>query len=202
MPKPTFYQLPKPKRQTIQSAIESVFLNKAISKITVSDIVRAADIPRGSFYQYFDDLDDMFNHLFDTALVAYENEILSRVRDRHHTVFSYLRSSFDRDLVFLTRTPYQKILTKFFSSTGHHGITYEDYIKRRDTFFETLLAHLDTTVFSGLEASRIKKLYFFIVQFKMQMLQGVLKQRQAHDEAKQHYEWFLRLIETGLQEMN
>ena len=202
MPKATFEQLPPVKRTMIQSAIESVFLTKPTSKITVSDLVREADIPRGSFYQYFEDLDDVFNYLFDTALRAYEEEILSRVRNQRHTVFSYLRVSFDRDLVFLTRYPYQKILTKFFSSPGHHGLTYEDYIKRRDTFFDTLLSYLDTTVFLGLDPPRIKKLYFFIIQFKMQTLQGVLKQKQTYEEAKQHYEWFLNLIETGLQEMS
>ncbi len=202
MPKTTFEQLSQAKRTSIQSAIEAVFLSKPTSKITVSDIVREAEIPRGSFYQYFEDLDDVFNYLFDTAIHAYEAEILSRVRDQNHTVFSYLRVSFDRDLIFLTQFPYQKILTKFFSSPGHHGLTYEDYMKRRDTFFDTLLSHLDTTIFKGLEPTRIKKLYFFIIQFKMQTLQGVLKQKQNHDEAKQHYEWFLSLIETGLQEMN
>ncbi len=60
MPTQTFFDLPKRKRERILSAARQVFLSAPYEKASIQAIVEAADIPRGSFYQYFADKEDLY----------------------------------------------------------------------------------------------------------------------------------------------
>ena len=55
MIKRTFYNLPEQKRQRIIDAIVEEFSSSSTEKVSINRIVKAANISRGSFYQYFDD---------------------------------------------------------------------------------------------------------------------------------------------------
>lgn len=59
MVKKTFYNLPEEKRQRIIDAIMREFASHSIEEISINRIIKDADIPRGSFYQYFDDKVDL-----------------------------------------------------------------------------------------------------------------------------------------------
>lgn len=63
MPKATFFNLSNEKQNRIMDAIMDEFGRHTYEHINLSNIVRDSDIPRGSFYQYFTDKDDVFNHL-------------------------------------------------------------------------------------------------------------------------------------------
>lgn len=65
MPKLTFYNLPVEKRQTLVQAIKTEFSRVPLYEASISNIVKAAGIPRGSFYQYFEDKDDAFFYLLN-----------------------------------------------------------------------------------------------------------------------------------------
>ena len=59
MIKRTFYNLPEQKRQRIIDAIVEEFSSSSTEKVSINRIVKAANISRGSFYQYFDDKVDL-----------------------------------------------------------------------------------------------------------------------------------------------
>lgn len=65
MPKETFYNLSKEKRRRIIDAAEKEFFRAPLSKARITNIVTEAQIPRGSFYQYFDDLSDLYHYFFE-----------------------------------------------------------------------------------------------------------------------------------------
>lgn len=60
MAKQTFLNLPDKKRETIINALKKEFSRVALKDALVSNIIKDAKIPRGSFYQYFDDIDDAY----------------------------------------------------------------------------------------------------------------------------------------------
>lgn len=63
MPKPTFFKLPEDKRQRVLTAAIDEFASVPFEAASVNRIVRGAGIAKGSFYQYFDDLVDLYRHL-------------------------------------------------------------------------------------------------------------------------------------------
>lgn len=63
MPKETFFNLNENKRQKIEKAIEEEFGRTSFSETSISNIIKNAQIPRGSFYQYFEDKEDAIKYI-------------------------------------------------------------------------------------------------------------------------------------------
>lgn len=63
MPKKTFFQLPEEKRQRIINATYDEFIENEYDKVSIRGIAKRAEISVGSFYQYFDDKDELYIYL-------------------------------------------------------------------------------------------------------------------------------------------
>lgn len=78
MPKITFFNLADDKRQLLIEALEQEFSRVPLYNASISNIVKSANIPRGSFYQYFEDKEDAYFFLLkEQILKNKENFILS-----------------------------------------------------------------------------------------------------------------------------
>ncbi|SFA94251.1 transcriptional regulator, TetR family [Lentibacillus halodurans] len=100
MPKQTFYNLPEEKKQTLIAAVEKEFSRVPLYKASISNIVKGAGIPRGSFYQYFDDKEDAFFFLL--------NDLSSRRKDH----FVHLLKTHDGDLIEAITVFFQTAITE------------------------------------------------------------------------------------------
>ncbi len=69
MPKQTFLNLPEEKRARIVDVALTEFAEKGYTGASITGIVAAAGIAKGSFYQYFEDKDDLYAHIFSASLV-------------------------------------------------------------------------------------------------------------------------------------
>lgn len=67
MPKSTFFNLPKKKRQLIIDLAIAEFAAADYENASISNIVKQAKIAKGSFYQYFEDKKDLYFYLVDSA---------------------------------------------------------------------------------------------------------------------------------------
>jgi len=63
MPKETFFNLNPEKRLIIEQAALAEFADNGAKGASLNRIVRAAAIAKGSFYQYFEDMNDLLHHL-------------------------------------------------------------------------------------------------------------------------------------------
>ena len=77
MPKQTFYNLSDEKRQRLTDAIRDEFSRVAYDEVSINQIIRSAGIPRGSFYQYFEDKKDALEYL----LVEFRHQAVSHVQN-------------------------------------------------------------------------------------------------------------------------
>jgi AcrR family transcriptional regulator len=65
MPKQTFFNLPQEKRETIFNAAVEEFAEYGLENASTNRIVKNSGIAKGSFYQYFEDKQDVFIHMLD-----------------------------------------------------------------------------------------------------------------------------------------
>lgn len=63
MPKDTFHNLSDEKKRRIFDAAVQEFSTRRFSEASINQIVKAAGIPRGSFYQYFDGKEDIYLYM-------------------------------------------------------------------------------------------------------------------------------------------
>src|SRR5215216_4860603 len=92
MPKQTFLNLPSEKRETIMNAAIDEFAEYGLENASTNRIVKNSGIAKGSFYQYFEDKQDVFMHMLDWI----EQEEIKFFQDQHPPdqnmdVFHYYR---------------------------------------------------------------------------------------------------------------
>ena len=59
MPTSTFFNLPPEKRERLLAAARAEFARVSLAGASVNRIIRQAGIPRGSFYMYFADKEEL-----------------------------------------------------------------------------------------------------------------------------------------------
>lgn len=76
MPRTTYYNLPPEKRTRIHEAILNEFSRVSFHQASINRIIQEANIPRGSFYQYFSDKQDCL----DSVLLSYRDAFIERLQ--------------------------------------------------------------------------------------------------------------------------
>ncbi|MEK4300389.1 TetR family transcriptional regulator [Oceanobacillus sp. FSL W8-0428] len=98
MPRQTFFNLPKEKQDNLLAAAKKEFSNKPLNKASVSNIIKNADIPRGSFYQYFDGKEDAFYYLLEKQMKLNSEEFISILKKNNGDLFETFTETFQRML--------------------------------------------------------------------------------------------------------
>lgn len=79
MPKQTFFNLPEEKREKIFNAAVDEFAEYGLENASTNRIVKNSGIAKGSFYQYFEDKQDVFLHMIDVI----EQKEMEFFKDKH-----------------------------------------------------------------------------------------------------------------------
>ena len=96
-----FYNLKDKKKEHILQSVINCLKKKTYDELSVNDIVVAADISRGSFYNYFVDKSDAVSTLVDSKIKQYMDGFVSAV------IFS------SYDLIEGTRHFYEQVKERF-----------------------------------------------------------------------------------------
>jgi AcrR family transcriptional regulator len=84
VPKKTFFNLPEDKRQRIIDAAMDEFGSYPFREASIAGIITRAGIPRGSFYQYFMDIKDLYLYILEISAdckIKYINEAVAQEKD-------------------------------------------------------------------------------------------------------------------------
>ena len=65
MPTDTFFNLSVEKRDKILDAAFTEFSTYTYEQSSIANIIKKAGIPRGSFYQYFEDKKDLYKYILE-----------------------------------------------------------------------------------------------------------------------------------------
>ena len=122
-------------RKLINGALADLLQEKPLDKITVSDVVRRAQINRGTFYAHYADIPDVINHLIQNTF-SNIREVLSAqpllLSEVPHVLLVRIQEILEEDLDL-----YRKIL-----NSGASGLMQEqlvgivmDYLLRNEENF-------------------------------------------------------------------
>lgn len=92
----TFLRLPEEKRRRFLDAAWEEFTHARFADVSINQIVRRAGIPRGSFYQYFTDKDDLLLYLLEEVRNYVKEEYRQVLRDNGGDIFQAQLDCFDR----------------------------------------------------------------------------------------------------------
>ena len=100
MPKETFFNLSEEKKQRIFDAAVQEFATRRFSEASLNQIVKAAQIPWGSFYQYFSGEEDLYLYMLDRISgekreIARHSETLDREADFFEICIQTIKATFE-----------------------------------------------------------------------------------------------------------
>lgn len=87
MPRLTFFNLPEHKKQTLLDAAIEEFSRVPLAEASIANIVKAADIPRGSFYQYFENKEDLYFYLLNEELKEKRQKYINKLEEHRGDIF-------------------------------------------------------------------------------------------------------------------
>lgn len=94
MPTTTYFRLEKDKKDKIIAAAKKEFSSVSIQDASIANIIKYAEIPRGSFYQYFSGKDDLFFYLFSLIRKEPEDVFLATLKEANGDIFETFKKFF------------------------------------------------------------------------------------------------------------
>lgn len=95
MPTSTFFRLPEEKRTRLIGACWSEVSQVRFSEVSINRIISAAHIPRGSFYQYFEDKEDLIRYLLEDMREYFISLLRSILVEVEGDVFAFPLLAYD-----------------------------------------------------------------------------------------------------------
>ena len=95
LPTQTFYNLAEEKRQRIFNAIYMELKRVSFPEMSINQVVKNAGIPRGSFYQYFENKNDAFDFFVEESSSKIKESVINRISTVHGDIFELCETVFD-----------------------------------------------------------------------------------------------------------
>lgn len=153
MPKETFNNLQPDKRERLLSIALEEFGANPYKNASVNRIVRAADIAKGSLYQYFDNKKGLYRYLIEIAAQAKFRYISEHIPAEAEDFFAILKEMLYAGAMFDIHCPkYSRLLL---------NVTYENYDPEVKDIADNLrsLSHeyIRKCVFSGQVREQVRR---------------------------------------------
>ena len=87
MPSRTFFNLKEEKRNRIEKALIHEFSKGSFEQASITNIIEEAKIPRGSFYQYFEDKKDAIKYVIEKFIVMDYEKMYQSLVDSNGDIF-------------------------------------------------------------------------------------------------------------------
>ncbi|WP_144554528.1 TetR/AcrR family transcriptional regulator [Bacillus sp. X1(2014)] len=180
MPKQTFFNLTKEKQGVLINAAKKEFSRVPLHEASISNIIKDAGIPRGSFYQYFEDLEDLFYFLLHEHSQRNYERMIAIIKMNNGDLFETIVDWFKGILIMFEEPENRQYFKNAFLNMNYKiekTFTQNMYgEKRKSKFFEII--HLINS--DNLNISNEEELYHI---FKI--LMAVSFQNLAHAFAKE-----------------
>lgn len=141
IPKETFFNLPLEKRERIIEAAIDEFSRNDYREARINEIVRLSSIPKGSFYQYFEDKKDLFRYVID-LLYEKKMKVISAVMNSamNASVFQTLRLMAEAAIEMAEENPrLSRIGDRLMADPTLMREVFEDYRPSSDGLMESLV---------------------------------------------------------------
>lgn len=196
MPTKTFFNLPKEKKLRILKAGKKEFSRVPLEKAVIANIAKDADIPRGSFYQYFSSLEDLFTYIIDYRYGLSKRKFEQYLQNNDNDIYKALKVKFSSEIDKLTKEENRQFRLNTISILFNEK---KEYPKEFVNYIFNKSSHLDMNFFP--EEYRKKERFSDVVKLiKMvgdNCLQQYLTSEMTEEEAKEEYNKYIDILKIG-----
>lgn len=201
MPKTRFYNLPIEKRERILKSAIVEFSRVPIHQVSINKIIKEAKISRGSFYQYFDDKNDLICEIISGYRDTLIANVKSHLANKDTDIFSLLIEVFEQIITFVEHTENQKLCFNLFESMRQDEKFFHTIVGQReiDDMVETIVSSVDTSKLKYSSREDIVNVLDIISAVGMKTVMKVIKHPDHKKDYVDSYKRQLMIIKTGIE---
>jgi len=94
MPKQMFYNISEEKRKTFIEAAIAEFTYKQFNEVSILSISKKAEISRGTFYNYFDNIGELFDFIFESIKKQRAQNAKQLLKKSNNNIFKFMSELF------------------------------------------------------------------------------------------------------------
>ena len=144
MPSQRFFNLTDEKRQRIVSAAIRELSNVSVDNLSINKIIKDAEIPRGSFYEYFEDKFDLVDYILDDFRVQMINYCEKCLDEVGGNIFALFENLFSFILDFATEKNRFKVFQNIFSCMKYAEFNnFDSIFSERNNLVDKLYVKLN-----------------------------------------------------------
>ncbi len=140
MPTKTFFNLPLEKQKKLMEASKKEFSRVDYATASINQIIHDAGIPRGSFYMYFQDKEDLYFYLVETEIIQMFQRIEQLIEDSNGDFIAALETFREEVISICLREKQGQLLRQMFLNLRH--ATERKIWGRPHSFMEEQKEHL------------------------------------------------------------
>lgn len=200
VPKQTFFNLPEEKKATLIRAARKEFSRVPLNDALIANIVKGAGVSRGSFYQYFEDKDDLYFYLLDKNTEDRWAVFVSELKKHDGDLFAAMTGMFYSTLSLINEKDTRDFYSNMFlnmnykiEKTFKHTVKLEEFNKQMSNV-------LPLIQIEDLHAANNEELFHMLQITMTIMIQALMlkfAQELSDEEAAKHFELQLKLVKRG-----
>ncbi|XMB85947.1 TetR/AcrR family transcriptional regulator [Mycoplasmatota bacterium WC44] len=197
MPKSTFFTISEEKRNKIIKAAEDEFRRSTLDNAKVSNIVRDANISRGSFYQYFEDIDDVFFYIAESFTLYHEKVFLLLLIEVEGDVFKAIRENFINNFDHVTNRKRRELFRNIHISMNQKNTEAREIrFKLKDIIKEIVSTIKD---YKKLDVLDKERLLFILKDIQWRTVHKSFKKHYNLEEALKELDTNLSIVKNGVE---
>ncbi|MFS0775009.1 TetR/AcrR family transcriptional regulator [Neobacillus sp. 3P2-tot-E-2] len=202
MPKQTYFHLSKDKQETLIAAAKTEFSRVPLHEASVANIIKSAGIPRGSFYQYFEDKEDLFYYLLNQLAKKNNQRFISVLMDKKGDLFESFIATF-QFMLEVHRNPEHKNFFKnvYLNMNYKHEKTLANnvYEETQKTQYFNTIKLIDTSKLNINDEQELHHVLKILMGVTFQNLVQLFVKEYSDEEALENYLGQIDLLKRGLQ---
>lgn len=194
MPTKTFLNLPDEKQKHLLESAIKEFTKHTLMESSINKIIQEANIPRGSFYQYFESKEDLYFYVFDIERKTIMEEIQNMINpeDCISDIFLNIYDYLYRYIVDSKSEEYYKNVMITF-----HRL--EESPKEKGTVFDETITHSLKKRVCLLEEDAISLLEVMSFALSKSIIDS-LKNKQEQPQIRKKFQKLLEIFKNGYEE--
>ena len=197
MPSKTFFNLKEEKRERIEKALIHEFSKGSFEQASITNIINYAKIPRGSFYQYFEDKKDAVKYLIEKFMLMDYEKMRQSLEETKGNIFETALKVYDyrtNEAVLNFDIGLAKNILEELRKNNINVFENKETLKNKDS----LTKLIDKT---QLNLETDKDLYYFIriiTAITRSVTMEVFSERLSKEDGRKMLEKELEILKNGM----
>lgn len=201
MPTERFLNLPEEKQKRIIQASLREFSRVPFEEVSINRIIQDAGIARGSFYQYFEDKQDLRMYLLGGFRTCIETKVKMYLDEKRGDLFRFFKDALDEIVKEGMREELKDVCKNVFSQMRYGGDCMKDIVITTEDgkqWREEVLSQMKENYYPEYSLEELILVGEMLIQQIKEAIANIFLYEEYAEQMKENYYKKVDLIEAGM----